>query len=77
MSHAINREECLNGIRSTVISPGETVTDILKSRKTNPITQEEMANLLQPEDCARHDPLRCVPATACLSGRSGAIADVE
>lgn len=68
MSHAINREECLNGIRSTVISPGETVTDILKNRKTNPITQEEMANLLQPEDCG--DLIRyiaCLPPHVCLA----------
>lgn len=68
MSHAINREECLNGIRSTIMHPGETVTDILKNRKTNPITQEELANLLKPEDCG--DMIRyiaCLPPHVCMA----------
>jgi NADP-dependent 3-hydroxy acid dehydrogenase YdfG len=68
MSHNINREECLNGIRSTIISPGETATEILKNRKANPVTSEELARILKPEDCG--DLIRyaaCLPAHICMS----------
>ena len=68
MSHTINREECLNGIRSTIISLGEIATEILKSRTTNPVTPEELARNLKPEDCA--DLVRyiaCLPAHICIS----------
>jgi NADP-dependent 3-hydroxy acid dehydrogenase YdfG len=68
MSHTINREECLNGIRSSIISPGETVTDILKNRTANPVTPEELERILKPEDCA--DLIRyvaCLPAHICMS----------
>jgi NAD(P)-dependent dehydrogenase (short-subunit alcohol dehydrogenase family) len=62
MSHSINREECLNGIRSSIINPGETATEILKNRTANPVTPEELERILKPEDCA--DLIRYV---ACLS----------
>ena len=68
MSHNINREECLNGIRSTVVNPGETATEILKNRKANPITAEELGRILKPEDCG--DLIRyvaCLPAHVCMS----------
>jgi NADP-dependent 3-hydroxy acid dehydrogenase YdfG len=51
MSHSLNMEECVNGIRSTAFCPGEVNTEILKKRP-NPLTPEQLAQMLQPEDCA-------------------------
>ncbi len=51
MSHSINMEECVNGIRSTAFCPGEVNTEILKKRP-NPLSQEELNQMLQPADCA-------------------------
>lgn len=51
MSHSINMEECVNGIRSTAFCPGEVNTEILLKRP-NPLSQEELGRMLQPEDCA-------------------------
>jgi NADP-dependent 3-hydroxy acid dehydrogenase YdfG len=48
-SHSINMEECVNGIRSTVICPGEVATPILERRPT-PVTAEEKAAMVQSED---------------------------
>jgi NADP-dependent 3-hydroxy acid dehydrogenase YdfG len=67
MSDSINREEFLNGIRSTVVNPGETVTPILKTRRV-PMSDEELAKLLRPEDCA--DLIRyiaCLPPHVCVN----------
>jgi NADP-dependent 3-hydroxy acid dehydrogenase YdfG len=67
LSHSINREECLNGIRSCIINPGETVTPILKTRGVA-MSEDELSRLLTPEDCA--DLIRyiaCLPARVCLS----------
>ena len=49
MSHSINCEECINGIRSTVICPGEVATPILDKRPV-PVTKAQRARMLQPED---------------------------
>jgi NADP-dependent 3-hydroxy acid dehydrogenase YdfG len=49
MSHTINLEECLNGIRSTVILPGEVATDIMKFRDP-PELPETLARMVQPDD---------------------------
>ncbi len=49
MSHTINLEECLNGIRSCVVCPGEVATPILQHRPI-PETPETMARMLQPQD---------------------------
>ena len=49
MSHSINCEECLNGIRSTVICPGEVATPILDKRPV-PVTKAQRARMLQSED---------------------------
>ena len=49
MSHSINMEECVNGIRSTAICPGEVATPILDKRPV-PVSAEERARMLQPED---------------------------
>jgi len=49
MSHTINMEECMNGIRSCVVCPGEVATPILDKRPI-PITKEERARMAQSED---------------------------
>lgn len=49
MSHSLNLEECGNGIRSTVVCPGEVATPILKLRDP-PELPETMARMVQPED---------------------------
>lgn len=51
MSHSINMEECVHGIRSCVFLPGEVATAILDKRP-NPVSAEEKARMVQPEDCA-------------------------
>ena len=60
MSHTINMEECINGIRSCVVCPGEVATPILDKRPI-PITKEERARMAQSEDVG--DLIRYV---ACL-----------
>ena len=67
MSHSINMEECVNGIRSCVICPGEVSTPILDKRPV-PVSAEDRARMLQPQDCA--DLIRYVarsPKHVCLS----------
>jgi NADP-dependent 3-hydroxy acid dehydrogenase YdfG len=67
MSHTINMEECHNGIRSTAMLPGEVATPILDQRPI-PVTPEERARLVQPEDCG--DLVRyiaCLPAHVCIN----------
>jgi NADP-dependent 3-hydroxy acid dehydrogenase YdfG len=49
MSHTINMEECLNGIRSCVVCPGEVATPILALRDP-PELPEDMARMVQSED---------------------------
>jgi NADP-dependent 3-hydroxy acid dehydrogenase YdfG len=51
MSHSINMEECIHGIRSCVFLPGEVATAILDKRP-NPVGPEERARMVQPQDCA-------------------------
>jgi len=51
MSHSINCEECVNGIRSTVVCPGEVATPILDQRPV-PVSAQDRARMLQPEDVA-------------------------
>jgi NAD(P)-dependent dehydrogenase (short-subunit alcohol dehydrogenase family) len=51
MSHSINCEECINGIRSTVLCPGEVATPILDQRPV-PVSAQDRARMLQPEDVA-------------------------
>jgi NADP-dependent 3-hydroxy acid dehydrogenase YdfG len=67
MSHSINMEECINGIRSTCICPGEVATEILLKRPV-PITDEERARMLQSEDCGnliRY--VACLPKHVCIN----------
>ena len=49
MSHTINLEEGRNGIRSSVVCPGEVATPILVNRPI-PETPETMARMIQSED---------------------------
>lgn len=49
MSHTINMEEGVNGIRSTAVLPGEVATPILKNRPV-PVPDEEKARMLQSPD---------------------------
>jgi NAD(P)-dependent dehydrogenase (short-subunit alcohol dehydrogenase family) len=49
MSHSINLEECANGIRSTVLCPGEVATPIMTERPI-PETAESLARMIQPKD---------------------------
>ena len=67
MSHSINCEECVNGIRSTVICPGEVATPILDKRPV-PVSQDERARMVQPEDMG--DLIRYIatlPRHVCLN----------
>lgn len=67
MSHSINMEECVNGIRSTVICPGEVATPILDKRP-NPLSAEDRARMVQSEDVAeliRY--VACLPPHVCLN----------
>jgi NADP-dependent 3-hydroxy acid dehydrogenase YdfG len=67
MSHTINMEECINGIRSTVFLPGEVATPILDKRP-NPVGPEERARMVQSEDCG--DLIRyiaCLPRHVVMS----------
>jgi NADP-dependent 3-hydroxy acid dehydrogenase YdfG len=50
MSHGLNMQECVNGIRSTVFLPGEVATPILDARPT-PVSPEERAGMVQAADC--------------------------
>ena len=67
MSHSINMQECINGIRSCVFLPGEVATPILDNRP-NPVGPEVRARMVQPEDCA--DLIRYIallPARLCMN----------
>lgn len=60
MSHSLNLEEGVNGIRSTALCPGEVSTPILDKRPV-PVSAADRARMVQPEDCG--DLIRYV---ACL-----------
>ena len=67
MSHSINCEECVNGIRSSVVCPGEVATPILDQRPV-PVSKADRARMLQPEDVG--DLIRYIamlPAHVCLN----------
>jgi NADP-dependent 3-hydroxy acid dehydrogenase YdfG len=67
MSHTINQEECVNGIRSCALLPGEVATPILDKRPV-PITPAERKRMAQSEDVG--DLIRyvaCAPAHICIN----------
>ena len=67
MSHSINMQECVNGIRSCVFLPGEVATPILDQRP-NPVGPEVRARMVQPEDCADLIRYICLlPARLCMN----------
>ena len=49
LTHSFNIEECMNGLRATVICPGEVATPILDKRPVPP-SAEDKARMLQEED---------------------------
>jgi NADP-dependent 3-hydroxy acid dehydrogenase YdfG len=67
ITHQLNIEEGVHGIRGCVIYPGEVATPILKTRPRPP-SQAEMDRMLRPEDVGRT--VRFVaesPATVCFN----------
>lgn len=67
VGESLNDEEGANGIRCTVIMPGEVATDILRTRPVPP-SQEQMDRMLQADDLGRT--IRFVaemPPRACLN----------
>ena len=67
MSHSINCEECVNGIRSTVVCPGEVATPILDQRPV-PVSAQDRARMLRPEDVADLIVyVAALPAHVCLN----------
>jgi NAD(P)-dependent dehydrogenase (short-subunit alcohol dehydrogenase family) len=67
MSHSLNMEECVNGIRSCVVCPGEVATPILDKRPV-PVSAEERARMVQPEDCAALILyVACLPPHVCIN----------
>ncbi len=67
MSHLLNAEECVHGIRSTAICPAEVATPILDQRPV-PIPSAERARMLQPADLGdliRH--VATLPPHVCLN----------
>lgn len=66
MTESLNMEECGNGIRACVISPGEVATEILKTRPRQP-SQEDLERMLQAEDLGRTIQLVCeLPPRAAI-----------
>jgi len=67
MSHSINMQECVNGIRSTALLPGEVATEILDKRPV-PVSAEDRAKMAQSSDVG--DLVRyiaCLPAHVCIN----------
>ncbi|MGH7056334.1 MAG: SDR family oxidoreductase, partial [Acetobacteraceae bacterium] len=67
MSHSINMEECVNGIRSTALCPGEVATPILDKRPVL-VGAEDRARMLQPKDFGELiRAIACLPAHVCVN----------
>ncbi|MBV9784711.1 MAG: SDR family NAD(P)-dependent oxidoreductase [Acidisphaera sp.] len=67
MSHSLNMEECVNGIRSCAVCPGEVATPILDKRP-QPVSAEDRAKMVQAEDVG--DLIRyiaCLPKHVCIN----------
>jgi NADP-dependent 3-hydroxy acid dehydrogenase YdfG len=67
MSHSINMEECVNGIRSSCVCPGEVATPIL-DRRPVPVSKADREKMVQAEDCG--DLIRyiaCLPKHVCIN----------
>ncbi|WP_144183022.1 SDR family oxidoreductase [Elioraea rosea] len=67
LSHTLNMEECGNGVRSTVVEPGEVNTPIMDLRPVK-LPPEVRAAMLQPEDVAAAVLFAVtMPAHACIN----------
>ena len=67
LNTVINDEESRNGIRCTVILPGEVETPILE-RRPQPVSAERRQAMLQPEDIAAATLLAAtLPDRACIT----------
>ena len=67
MVESLNDQEGRNGIRATMICPGEVATPILRTRPIPP-SEEEMARMLKPEDVAQAIVYAVsAPAHVCLN----------
>lgn len=67
MVESLNDQEGPNGIRATMICPGEVATPILRTRPIPP-SDEEMARMLKPEDVAQAIVYAVsAPAHVCLN----------
>jgi NADP-dependent 3-hydroxy acid dehydrogenase YdfG len=67
MTHHLNIEEGMHGIRGCVIYPGEVATPILKTRPVPP-SQEDLDRMLKAEDLGRTIAfVAAMPAHVCLN----------
>jgi NADP-dependent 3-hydroxy acid dehydrogenase YdfG len=67
ITHHLNIEEGMHGIRGCVIYPGEVATPILKSRPVPP-SQEDIDRMLKAEDLGRTIAfVATMPAHVCLN----------
>ena len=67
LNASLNMEECRHGIRACAICPAEVATPILDKRPV-PVSQEERAKMLQPEDLAETVLyVARLPARACVN----------
>ena len=67
MSHTLNAEEGIHGIRSICINPGEVATPILDKRPV-PVTAEQRAIMVQPDDVAAAVVFACTqPKHVCIA----------
>lgn len=67
LSESLNQAECVNGVRSCCVCPGEVATPILKNRPI-PVSAEDQARMLQSEDLARTILFVAqMPASVCVN----------
>jgi len=52
MSHSINMQECVNGIRSCVFLPGEVATANSSTSGRTRSAPRSAPRMVQPQDCA-------------------------
>ena len=67
LTEQINMEECVNGIRSSAVLPGEVATPILRKRPVPP-SKEEQARMAQAEDLGQAILfIATMPARTCVN----------
>lgn len=67
LTESINMEECIHGIRSTALLPGEVATPILRKRPVPP-SKEQQDKMVQAEDCGQAILfLAKMPARTCIN----------